>query len=173
MASDILIVLRSEHRQLRLATERCSRTARGLEDPFGDLRAALLGHLEAMALEVNPALPENIDDWLSRQDRVRSLPNTQLVSAAEATIGLERDQLLPLLQELSVPARRRLGRAFRIRREASVRAHIQATAGRRSVASQSELYELARQAGIHRRSRMTKAELHRALRTAGHQDAGA
>jgi len=171
MASDIVIVLRGEHRQLRLAAERCSRTARGLEDPFGDLRAALLGHVEAMAVEVNPALPENLDNWQARQEQLKACPDAGLVDAAQLAVALERDQILPLLQELPVSARRRLGRAFRIRRAALDRTHAQAAARRRSAATHSELYELARQAGIQQRSRMTKAELLRAVRVAkGQQD---
>jgi hypothetical protein len=88
-----------------------------------------------------------------------------LQEATDALVRVEREVVIPALEsDLEVPARRRLGKVFRIRRDAAAR-HAQSS--RRRHRSQTELYEVARRVGIERRSRMTQAELQAALEARG------
>jgi hypothetical protein len=164
MASDIVLVLRSEQRSLDLLAQRCSRRSRGLEDPFGDLRAGLLSHVEAVAQEVAPTLRGFGEqaEWLqAMRQHILAAADNDLPREASEVVEFERIELLPAVASLAVEHRRRLGKAFRIRREASQRARGQGR--RRPAVSQTELYEQARRAGISQRSRMSHAELWEAV----------
>lgn len=167
MPSDILLVLHSDQRQLMVLADRCRRSGRGLEDPEGDLRAALTAHATALLHEVLPRvrgtaeLAEHLDAMIS------GLPDQgseKLADTAEQVVEAERQELTGNAATLSIDARRRLGKAFRIRRQAALRARGHT---RRVTVSQSELYEIARRAGISQRSKMTHAELLQAVHGAG------
>lgn len=169
MAVDITLVLRSEHRRLRQLIDRCGRPRRGFGDPVADLRAALRAHVGAASTEVYPLVPA--DDDL---DRVRALSTSEswsreaLVEAAEELIAVEQKQVVGVLAEAVEPGRRRrMGKAFRMRRDALLR---RAGSSRRRHRSQTELYELARRAGVAHRSNMTQAQLEQALEMRGITD---
>jgi hypothetical protein len=57
-----------------------------------------------------------------------------------------------------------MGKVFRMRRDANLRSGHDGSRRRRS---QTELYEMARRAGVEHRSRMTQAQLQAALEARG------
>ena len=79
--------------------------------------------------------------------------------AAEGLLRIER-HIVALLEQLGLDERRRLGKVFRIRRDAQLRG---SSSGSRRRRSQTELYEMARRAGVEHRSRMTQAQLQAAI----------
>lgn len=169
MASDISLVLRGEHRHLLRLADRCDRRARGFQDPEGDLRRSLAAHLSAASAEVYPVVHADdtspwpggsVEELAAQLDE--GLAGDELVDAARAVVELERSRVVPILDaDLPLTERRRIGRVYRIRSESTLRA----AAGdvRRSHRSQSELYELARRAGVEQRSRMTQVQLQAAV----------
>ncbi len=168
MAVDITLVLGSEHRRLRRLIDRCGRPRRGLSDPVADLRAALLAHVVAAGTEVYPMVPT--DEGLGRLLDIasRQSPSGEdLVEAAELVIAVEQAEVVPVLAAVEAGRRRRMGRAFRVRRDESLR---RAGAPRRRQRSQTELYQLARRAGVQDRSHMTQAQLQHALQVRGITD---
>lgn len=161
MATDIALVLRSEHRQLRVLAARCSREGRGFQDPVADLRRELAAHLTAVRTEVYPALrvASPHEGTASPEEVVHA--EGDVAGLALRVVDFEEAHVVPALEErLSVAERRRIGKVFRIRRAGAARA---AGAGQRRQRSQSELYEIARRAGIEQRSRMTLAQLQAAV----------
>ncbi|HEX6887043.1 MAG TPA: hypothetical protein VF143_02965, partial [Candidatus Nanopelagicales bacterium] len=83
-----------------------------------------------------------------------------IAQAATALIEAERAVVIPKLAAMPISERRRIGKVFRIRRETALR---HATTATRRQRSQTELYELARRAGVEQRSRMTLAQLEAAV----------
>ncbi len=177
MAVDIALVLRSEHRQIQRQIERCGRTSRGFADPAGDLQATLRSHILAATTEVYPTAAKLTDPNSWPAEVLASVRTTAeadevdedaLLKAAAELIRAEETSVLPVLEDrLEIPARRRMGKVFRIRRDANARA---AVAGqRRRHRSQTELYEVARRAGVEQRSRMTQSELQAAIEARGIQ----
>ena len=166
MAVDITLVLSSEHRRLRRLIDRCGRPQRGFGDPVADLRAALLAHVSAAGTEVYPIVPIEMDlDRLLDVASAAQSSREDLVEAAEKVIAVEQSQVVGVLADAVEPGRRRrMGRAFRARRDASLR---RAGPPRRRLRSQTELYELARRAGVQHRSDMTQAQLQEALEVRG------
>lgn len=171
MAVDVVLVLQSEHRKLHQLVERCGRPSRGFHDPHADLQQALYAHLVAATAEIYPATARLCgEDWpAARLSELRALaegePTDALTAAAEDLVELEQRCVLPVLDErMELEARRRLGKVFRIRRDAAARS---ANSTRRRHRTQTELYELARRAGIEHRSRMTQAELQAAIEARG------
>ena len=81
-------------------------------------------------------------------------------------MALDEQSILLILESLELLTRRRMGKVFRIHRNAAVRAA--SSTGRRR-RSQTELYELARRAGVEHRSRMTQSELQAAIEDRGLQ----
>lgn len=174
MASDIALVLRSEHRQLVLHAQRCGREGRGFQDPVGDLRRVLLAHLDAAASEVYPpaqrrgaAAPEPGTSDVRERVVDPGTPVDELVQVTEDLVAYEDQRILPVLEShVGLPERRRIGKLFRMRRDASARSIGTAPRSRRS---QTELYELARRAGVEQRSRMTQAQLQEAVSAWEHE----
>jgi hypothetical protein len=174
MAVDVVLVLHSEHRRLQQLVERCGRPSRGFHDPGTELQQALHAHMLAATAEIYPTAARLCppDDWPGRtlaEIRVvaeaESVDPTDLQSATDALVRVESDVVIPVLDAaLEVPARRRLGKVFRIRRDAAAR---NSQASHRRHRTQTELYEVARRAGIEHRSRMTQAELQAALEARG------
>lgn len=183
MASDIGLVLKSEHRDLLILADRCGRTSRGFQDPAADLRRRLSAHLSTATEEVYSALPATPEPGLLRViDRVTSVLEDEgatgevLADVARDLVAVEKELVVPpLLENVPIAERRRMGKVFRIRRDSALnrgpgRPHRQL--------SQSELYEQARRAGIEHRSRMTLAQLQEAVDEAhrrhggGFEDAG-
>lgn len=165
MASDILLVLKSDHRTLCLLADRCTRQARGFADPRRDLERALSAHLAAMASEVYPRVGR-MGPGLTPED-VASADPGRLIAAVEEVQRYEFDEVLPALAGLAIEDRRRIGKVFRIRRDAALRSF---GTSRRRPPSQPELYELARRAGVEQRSRMNAAQLHAAVLAATNWD---
>ncbi len=173
MAVDIVLVLRSEHRRIQQLSQRCGRATRGFHDPVAELHQTLRAHVLAATAEIYPAAAKAGDplDWPAEQlTEVRTLverehvEQPEAVRAAEVLIAAEEDRVVPILQGMELGQRRRLGKVFRIRRDALARNPL---AGRRRRRSQTELYELARRAGVEHRSRMTQAQLQEAIEQRG------
>jgi hypothetical protein len=168
MAVDITLVLASEHRRLRQLIDRCGRSSRGFHDPVKELQNALRAHVLAASAEVYPtaATLGSPSDWPAEDlVRVRQLAESarptrsELVRAAGTLIDAEQ-HVLAVLPSLELTDRRRLGKVFRIRRDSLLRGVV---AGSRRRRSQTELYELARRAGVEHRSRMTQVQLQAAI----------
>jgi hypothetical protein len=165
MASDIVLVLRSEHRELGMLVEQCGRPSRGFQDPQEDLRRRLSAHVAATTAAVHPAIgawrPPELEAALHAVRSELDAPSrTGLASTASALVEAERETVLPRLAELPIAERRRVGKVFRIKREGALRG---AGTHSRRQRSQTELYELARRAGVEQRSRMTLAQLEAAV----------
>ena len=168
MAVDIVLVLGSEHRRLRQLLDRCGRSSRGFQDPAQELHKALRAHVLAATAEVYPtaAALGSSSQWPAeeiadiRMCAESSHPaREELTGAAEGLIRIER-HIVALLEQLGLDERRRLGKVFRIRRDAQLRG---SSSGSRRRRSQTELYEMARRAGVEHRSRMTQAQLQAAI----------
>lgn len=173
MAVDVVLVLHSEHRRLQQLVERCGRSRRGFHDPAAELQQALQAHMLAATAEIySTAARLCPGEWPAETlTEVRVTAEAQrpdaaaLQAATDVLVRVERDVVIPALESgLEVPARRRLGKAFRIRRDAAAR-HTHSSRRRRR--TQTELYEVARRVGIEHRSRMTQAELQAALEARG------
>lgn len=175
MAVDIVLVLHSEHRRFQQLVERCGRTSRGFHDPVSELHLTLRAHVLAATAEIYPTAAKSspVDTWPAAQlTEVRTLVEQEQLGQAEAIraaallTDAEEQAVLPVLEMLEIGPRRRLGKVFRIRRDASSRGSV---GPRRRRRSQTELYELARRAGVEHRSRMTQAELAEAIEARGLQ----
>ena len=171
MASDIGIVLRSEHRDLLVLADQCGRMSRGLHDPAADLRRRLQAHVTAAVAEVYPVVrwssPSSQEGLQYAVQMVgaalvdEAVAPEELAQVARSLVEVERSAvLLVLATHLPIAERRRMGKVFRMRREAVLRsAHARQNRQR----SQTELYELARRAGLEHRSTMTQAQLQAAV----------
>lgn len=172
MAVDIVLVLGSEHRKIQQLVDRCGRATRGFHDPVNELSQALRAHVQVATAEIYPSAAKVSDpsQWPAEAlTEVRTLlerePETGRVThAAAVLIKAEEDHVVPVLEGMELIARRRLGKVFRIRRDALAR---QTSDTHRRRRSQTELYELARRAGVEHRSRMTQAELQAAIEARG------
>ncbi len=171
MASDIRLVLSSEHRDLLILADQCARISRGLHDPVADLRHRLQAHVAAAEAEVYPVLRSlsgaSLTNLLHAVERVAAALGDETVAREELALVardlVEAEQagvLLSLAAQLPIAERRRMGKVFRIRRDAVLRA-VHARQNRHR--SQTELYELARRAGLEHRSTMTQAQLQEAV----------
>jgi hypothetical protein len=172
MASDIVLVLGTEHRDLRILADQCGRLSRGFHDPVAGLRRRLQAHVAAADLEVFPALsrsssPPNLANLVNAVELVgaalgdASVAREELAKVAWGLVEAERsDVLSALATQLPIAERRRMGKVFRMRRDAVMRA-VHARHNRQR--SQTELYELARRAGLKHRSTMTQAQLQAAV----------
>lgn len=169
MVSDILLLLPSEHRELLLLADRCGRAHRGMASPEAELRRRLRAHLAAGSEAVYPVLaptPSEVEQLNAALAPVRAEvdgPGSAegLARAATVLVRTERALVIPGLAAWPDEDRRRRGKSFRIRRDALVRSAAATTSRRQR--SQTELYEVARRAGIANRSRMTQAELEAAV----------
>lgn len=170
MAVDIVLVLGSEHRRLRQLVERCGRSSRGFHDPVQDLQQALRAHVLAASAEVYPTAAAHGSRWPAQElAQVRGEvedPHRGRAELAETTRSLisAEQEVLAALEGLELTERRRLGKVFRMRRDSLLRGSSTTSRRRRS---QTELYELARRAGVEHRSRMTQAELQAAIDARG------
>lgn len=170
MAVDIALVLQSEHRRIQQLVQRCGRTSRGFHDPAAELATTLRIHLDVANREVYPTAKVLTVRWPGDQlERVEAMvlsedgTSEELIEAAEMLISAESEVVVPaLLHGQDVPERRRLGKVFRLRRDAMARSM---KGSHRRQPSQTELYELARRAGVEQRSKMTQAELQQAITT--------
>ena len=172
MAVDIVLVLGSEHRRLRQLVERCGRSSRGFHDPVRELQKVLRAHIVAASAEVYPTAatlgppsqwPAEAIAGVRQQAESGRPTRSELAAAADGLIGVEL-YVMSLLEGLELTDRRRLGKVFRIRRDALLRSAGNASRRRRS---QTELYEVARRAGVEHRSRMTQAQLQAAIDARG------
>lgn len=167
MASDIMLVLRAEHRELLNLADQCARPGRGFQDPQDELRRRLAAHTAAaqetdLAHLLSASDPEtSLREMLaSSAARITDAPGAGLADEAVALVMVERERLMPALERILIADRRRMGKVFRIHRERELRRcapHV------RRHRSQTELYDLARRAGIDQRSRMTQAQLDEAV----------
>lgn len=171
MASDIGLVLKSEHHDLLVLADQCSRVSRGLHDPGAALRRRLLAHLAAADEGVYPVhrslSPASAPGVQQAVDLVNDVlgddvaARESLGQVARRLVEAEREVvLLVLAAQLPIAERRRMGRVFRIRRDALLRGAHARTHRQRS---QTELYELARRAGLEHRSNMTQSQLQAAV----------
>jgi len=169
MAVDIALVLRSEHRRLKGLAARCGRTSRGFHDPPSDLQKALRAHVLAAAAEVYPtaAQKSTANGWpaqefaeIRKAAEANTISADELVRAVEDLVDAEMQFVVPAVESLELNARRRMGKVFRMRRDANLR---NGDPGSRRRRSQTELYEMARRAGVEHRSSMTQAQLQEAL----------
>lgn len=167
MASDIILVLRAEHRELLNLAEQCGRSSRGFQHPEEELRRRLGAHVAAAGEAVYPAgVIGTAPDAALQQvlaavaAQVEHPRRDAVAQQAAALVEIERAQVLPALESLLIGDRRRSGKLFRILRERHMR-HYASTVRRQR--SQSELYEVARRAGLEHRSRMTLAQLEAAV----------
>ena len=170
MASDIALVLGSEHRDLLVLADQCGRASRGFHDPVTELGRRLLAHLAAVEADFHPVLRSSpalnqvdVGIAVERVDAVLgddAVDREALAGAARDLVDLERAVLPALVAMLPIAERRRMGKVFRIRRDAVLRS---AHSRQRRQLSQTELYELARRAGLEHRSTMTQAQLQAAV----------
>ena len=165
MVSDVLLVLRAEHRELAQVADQCRRATRGLQDPQAELHRRVGAHLGAFAAAgidrsvTDADLERRLVDAGQRAREVLDDPEAADHALPEATLALvrvEESVLDSFVVRVPLTERRRMGKVFRIRRDSVLSGS--APSQRRS-RSHSELYELARRAGLHHRSRMTLAEL--------------
>ncbi len=167
MASDIVLLLKSEHRRLLTLADQCRRRPRGLADPAGELRRLLHAHACGVAgdvLDDGAVAPAVVGFDPITPGEVAAIPEPELPRAARELVEAEAAQVLPALAErVSLPERRRVGKVYRTRRDARLRGAMRP---RRRELSQTELYELARRAGVQHRSTMTQAELLAAVEAA-------
>jgi len=181
MASDIVLVLRSEHRDLLILADQCGRMSRGFHDPVTDLRGRLQAHLAAVDVGVSPVLRSlPTADLGDLRHAVRlvgaaladeSVGREELAQVVRGLVEAERsDVMLALVAQVPIAERRRAGKVFRMRRDAVLRADQSRHNRQRS---QTELYELARRAGVEHRSTMNQAQLQEAVaRWEGRRDHG-
>ena len=181
MASDIVLVLRSEHRDLLILADQCGRMSRGFHDPVGDLRGRLQAHLAAVDVGVSPVLRSlpsaDLGDLRHAVELVgaaladESVGREELAQVVRGLVEAERsDVMLALVAQVPIAERRRAGKVFRMRRDAVLRADQSRHNRQRS---QTELYELARRAGVEHRSTMNQAQLQAAVaRWEGRRDHG-
>jgi hypothetical protein len=165
VASDIVLVLGTEHRELAALIDQCGRPSRGFQDPQEDLRRRLAAHVAAATAAVHPAIgtwrPPELELALAdAEDALAAPTRSGLSRAASAVVEAETSIVLPRLADLPINERRRIGKVFRIKRDGALRGAASTTRRQRS---QTELYELARRAGVEQRSRMTLAQLEAAV----------
>lgn len=171
MASDIGLVLGSENRELLVLVDQCGRASRGFHDPVAELSRRLVAHLAAAEVEAYPvvraAAAPGMADLLDAVQQVRSAlcdegaSRQEVARAARDLVAAEGVAVVPVLADLlPIAERRRMGKVFRIRRDAVLRgAHSRSN----RQLSQTELYELARRAGLAHRSGMTQPQLQAAV----------
>jgi hypothetical protein len=181
MASDVVLVLRSEHRDLLILADRCRRMSRGFQDPEADLRGRLQAHVAAVDVETCPVLRSlsaaDLGDLRNAVTLVgaalgdESVGREELAQVVWGLVEAERsDVMRALVAQLPIAERRRAGKVFRMRRDAVLRAEHSRHHRQRS---QTELYELARRAGVEHRSTMNQAQLQAAVaRWEGRRDHG-
>ena len=171
MASDIVLVLRTEHRELLNLADRCGRMSRGFHDPVADLCRRLQAHLAAAEMEVWPVLrsvsPSTAADLVQPVEMVGaalgdgSVAREDLPHVVRGLVEAERSAVMrALLAQVPIAERRRVGTVFRMRRDAVLRADHARHSRQRS---RTELYELARRAGVEHRSTMNQAQLQAAV----------
>jgi hypothetical protein len=169
VVSDIVLVLRSEHRDLIDLAQQCTRPSRGFEDPVGRLHGRLRAHMDAMERVATSTVRwigkgvgpmGEVLDLLTRG--TREPPDRQATPAlAWAVVDHEEGSVIPQLErEVPLLERRRAGKSFRLVRATAMRSYHPSS---RRVRSQAELYALARRAGVEQRSRMSQAQLQRAV----------
>lgn len=125
-------------------------------------------HFEIAQREVYPTAMGLLEQWPAQQVQTidemvhtENLPLADLIRVTDMVVTLEADAIVPVLsQAQEVPERRRLGKVFRMRRDALLRS---LKGSHRRQPSQIELYEMARRAGVQQRSKMTQAQLHQAI----------
>ncbi len=177
MVSDILLVLAPEHRDLLELADRCGRVHRGMASPERELHRRLRAHLGAGGEAVYPVLPPTSQEAQQLRQALATIQSEMdqpggsmdLARAATVLVLAERALVLPSLEERPIEDRRRRGKAFRSQRDALLRATPPRIRRQRS---QTELYEVARRAGIPNRSRMTQAQLQDAVSEWEHQPHG-
>ena len=165
MASDLLLVLKSEHREMSSLADQCTRPSRGFENPQLRLAEHLRAHVAGLERNVlgsqlvgpqGVAVVSEIAAAVHEAAGADAVPS-DVPQLARHVSAREEEALLPLLEsDVPLTERRRMGKGFRLVRDATLRA---VHTGQRRVRSQTELYEVARRAGLERRSRMTQAEL--------------
>jgi hypothetical protein len=170
MASDIALLLAAEHRVLAQLADRAERSSRGVVDPVAELQCRLTAHAQSVRSDVLPMAERRADEVeagglaeLRRAlDRVIDSGGAGRSAAmARTLVAHERVTLVPVLERhVPIAERRRAGKVYRIHRDAAVRALSGPT---RAARSRTELYEMARRAGIEHRSRMTQRELQDAV----------
>jgi len=165
MASDIVLVLRSDHRELLVLAEQCRRPSRGLERPEETLRRRLAAHVDAVQEVVLPLAPVAADPQLPAvlsavAAEIDEPSREGLADRACALVEMETAAVTPALLALPIEDRRRMGKVFRIHRDRTLRHGMPAVRRQRS---QTELYELARRAGLEQRSRMSQSQLEEAV----------
>ena len=168
MASDIGLVLGSEHRDLLVLADQSGWASRGFHDPVTELGRRLLAHVAAVEAEVHPVLRSSpslnqvdVRNVVERVDAILgedAVDREALAGAARDLVDVERAVLPALVAMLPIAERRRMGKVFRIRRDAALRS---AHSRQHRQLSQTELYELARRAGLEHRSTMTQAQRRR------------
>ncbi len=162
-------MLRSEHRDLIDLADQCGRPSRGFEDPVGRLHDRLRAHLSALeriAASTSRWLGDGGSPVAEALERLRlgtqgAADRQETPALARTVVDHEEEAVIPEM-ERAVPLleRRRAGKSFRMVRDTALRANHPSS---RRLRSQSELYALARRAGLEHRSRMTQSELQRAV----------
>lgn len=165
MASDIVLVLRSEQRELLALADQCRRPSRGLERPEASLRLRLAAHAAALRDVVLPSAAIPADQDLaaalsSVAPQIEEPSRERLADSVCVLVEFEASEVLSALLALPIEDRRRMGKVFRIHRERTLR-HARPAVRRQR--SQTELYELARRAGLEQRSRMSQSQLEEAV----------
>ncbi len=170
MASDIRLVLDTQHQTLTRFAQRCDRGARGVRDPREDLLRELGAHLVAARDEVYPTARHRLGpcwhdaglDDLPLQIAEPQITAEEVADAARVLVAAERSLVIPVLVDLlPIPHRRQMGKAFRVR--VTVARRATGSGSRRHVRSHTELYEMARRADLPHRSTMTHRELNDAV----------
>lgn len=187
MGSNIVRLIRSDHRKISGLLERAGGPHRNGEELREEIVAQVRAHALATEQELLPYVGQRLDpgqseldrhlqaleslaeaasDFESVNDEDRSAVLTRLSELVEAHIAAEERDFLHLLDETVDVARlRRLGETFRRRRDGELKLWSGAKRRlRRPDSSRAELYERARRQGVSGRSKMTKSQLKEALR---------
>lgn len=149
--------------------DQCTRPSRGFENPVSRLHDRLAAHLSALervGMSTARWLGDGsgpIPDVLEHLRGATSEPATRDSTPVLARTVVDREErdVIPQLEaEVPILERRRAGKSFRSVRDSALRGSHPSS---RRVRSQSELYALARRAGLEQRSRMTQVQLQHAV----------
>ena len=180
MGSNIIRIVRADHRRIEDLVERLGRPHRADDSLRRRLAAEIAGHADASARALLPFAEsrvsdlgdarrslEELTDLARRLDECVDPVPADLLERARSVLHRhveveEGATLRPLDHVARVSRLREVGDAFRRRSAAVVAARRPASP--RATAARAELYERARRYGIAGRSSMSRDELHAALR---------
>ncbi|MCK2217634.1 hemerythrin domain-containing protein [Actinomadura sp. ATCC 31491] len=181
MATDVITLITKDHRTVESLFDRLKKGEGDIKATVAELHALLIAHARAEEDRVYPGLDahhsveEHKEAEVLLDALVRAQPGTpefrttlqQLIESVQHHVEEEESELLPALRKSAGEKRlQELGRAFKERRDAELKALGVPQQGSAEGATKAELYEAAQKADIPGRSQMDKEELAAALKQA-------